>query len=75
MNAIAVELDQKLQRLDPETAASVEQLVRDALELAEKKKSNGSTWPANFWQQIRADWGTEPFERPPQGEFEKREEW
>ncbi|MBA4147035.1 MAG: hypothetical protein H0X66_02895 [Verrucomicrobia bacterium] len=36
MTAIAVELDQKLQSLDPETAASVERLVRDALQLAEK---------------------------------------
>ncbi len=67
MNAIALELDQKLQSLDPETAASVELLVRDALHLAEKRNANGSGWPADFWQQIRADWGTEPFERPPHG--------
>lgn len=75
MNAIAIELDQKLQSLDPETAASVEQLVRDTLQLASKKQANGSTWPPGFWQKIREDWGDEPFERPPQGEFEKREEW
>jgi hypothetical protein len=75
VKAIAVELDQKLQSLDPETAASVEHLVREALNLAEKKKANGSTWPTGFWQQIRADWGVDPFERPPQGEFEKREDW
>lgn len=37
MTAIAVELDQRLQSLDPETAASVERLVHDALQLAEKK--------------------------------------
>ena len=75
MNAIAIELDQKLQRFDPETAASVEQLVRDALRLAEKKANVAATWPVGFWQNIRADWGTEPFERPPQGDFEKREDW
>ena len=75
MNAIAVELDQKLQSLDPDTAASVEQRVRDALHLADRKKNGGQTWPAGFWQQIRADWGSEPFERPPQGDFEKREDW
>ena len=75
MNAIALELDQKLQRLDPETAASVEQLVRDALHLAENKRANAATWPTGFWQNIRADWGDEPFERPAQGEFEKREDW
>ena len=75
MTAIAVELDQKLQSLDPDTAASVERRVRDALHLAEKKNANASSWPVGFWQSIRADWGNEPFERPPQGEFEKREDW
>ena len=75
MNAIAIELDQKLQRFDPETAASVEQLVRDALRLAEKKETGAATWPVGFWQTIREDWGTGPFERPPQGDFEKREDW
>ena len=75
MNAIAIELDKKLQSLDPETAASVEQLVRDTLQLATRKQTNGLTWPPDFWQKIRADWGDEPFERPPQGEFESRKEW
>ncbi len=75
MTAIAIELDQKIQSLDPETAASVERLVRDALQLAEKKQAVASVWPSDFWQRIREDWGNEPFERPPQGEFEKREDW
>ena len=75
MSGIAAELDQKLASLDPETAASVEQLVRDALQLAERRKFSPVTWPPGFWQQIRDDWGNEPFERPAQGEFEKREEW
>ena len=75
MSGIAAELDQKLRSLDPETAASVEQLVRDALHLAEKRKFSTSSWPPGFWQQIRDDWGNEPFERPVQGEFEKREDW
>jgi hypothetical protein len=75
MTAIAVELDQKLQTLDPETAASVERLVRDVLHLTEKKMVGATAWPVGFWPSIRADWGTEPFERPAQGELEKREEW
>ncbi len=75
MTAIAAELDRKLQTLDPETAVSVERLVQDALHLAESRKPNGAGWPPGFWEQIRADWGSEPFERPSQGEFEKREEW
>jgi len=32
-------------------------------------------WPEGFFESIRADWGDEPFERPPQGEFERREDW
>ena len=75
MSGIATELDQKLRTLDPETAATVERLVRDALQLANARQANGSHWPPRFWEQIRADWGDEPFERPTQGEFEKREDW
>ena len=75
MTAIAAELDHKLQSFDPETAASVERLVRDALLLAERKPKAASPLPLDFWQKLRADWGDEPFERPPQGEFEKRENW
>jgi len=76
MTAIALELDRKLQTLDASTAASVERLVLDALELVDqRKKSTASAWPDGFWSQIRDDFGTEGFERPPQGEFEKSETW
>jgi len=75
MTAIAIELDQKLQSFDPETAASVERLVRDALQLAEKKISTAKESHREFIQRIAGSFGDEPFERPPQGEFEKREEW
>ncbi len=80
MTAIAVELDQKLQQLDPMTAASVERLVRDALQLAEQKAA-----PAGDTEAIASHrahiakfagiWAGDDFERPPQGESEKREEW
>ena len=33
MNALAIEVDQTLRSLDPKTAARLERLVRDALEL------------------------------------------
>ena len=76
MNAIAFELDRKLQSLDPATAASLERIVRDALELADQKQQGA---PAEshreFIQRVRGSFGDEPFERPPQGEFEKREDW
>jgi hypothetical protein len=67
MAGIALELDEKLQKPDPETAASVERLVRDALLLAEKTKIGPSAWPSQFREEVGAKWGIEPFERPAQG--------
>lgn len=32
-------------------------------------------WPEGFFDRLREQWGHEPFERPPQGEFEVREDW
>ena len=81
MNAIAVELDQKLQSLDPETAASVEQRVRDALQWAGKKSAptaasldTDASHRAHI-AKFAGLWAGDGFERPPQGEFEKREDW
>jgi hypothetical protein len=76
MTAIAAELDWKLRELDPQTAASVEQLVRDALKLAEQTSAATSKEShREFIQRMAGSFGDEPFERPPQGEFEKREDW
>ncbi len=78
MTAIAVELDQKLRELDPKTAASVEQLVRDALQLAEHKARSDAAASVSHRAHIErfaGIWAGDDFERPPQGEYEKREEW
>ena len=76
MTAIALELDKKLQNFDPETAASVEKLVRDTLQLAEQRRAPAPKEShREFIQRIAGSFGDEPFERPPQGEYEKREEW
>ncbi|MDA1049606.1 MAG: hypothetical protein O3C40_03880 [Planctomycetota bacterium] len=32
-------------------------------------------WPDGFFDRLRGKWGDEPFERPPQGELERREDW
>jgi len=77
MSAIAEQLDAKLKTLDAKAACSLEKLVRDALELVETK--NGALaperLPPDFFARIAAEFGSEPFERPPQGEFEQREGW
>ena len=77
MSAIAEELDAKLRTLDARAASSLEKLVRDALELVETQ--NGTVrpdrLPPDFFTRIAGEFGSEPFERPPQGEFEKREAW
>jgi hypothetical protein len=77
MSAIAEELDAKLKTLDAKAASCLEKLVRDALELVETQ--NGAALPErlppDFFTRIAREFGSEPFERPPQGEFEKREAW
>jgi len=32
-------------------------------------------WPERFFEKLNEQWGDEPFERPPQGTSETREDW
>lgn len=77
MTLIAEQLDAKLKTLDARAAANLEKLVRDALELVEVQNGTGRSehLPPDFFTQISREFGPEPLERSPQGEFEKREEW
>lgn len=75
MNDIVRDLDAKLQTLDVATAAVLERVVRDAIELAGCKQPPLTVWPVGFFERLREEWGDEPFERPPQGKFEIREDW
>ena len=72
MNAIAQELDTKLATLLPAKAASLERIVRDAIELASTDKPPLTKWPAGFFDRVRQQWGDEPFDRPSHGQFETR---
>lgn len=77
MSGIAEELDAKLKTLDAQAASSLEQLVRHALKLVEAQQGSGP-WghlPPDFFTRIAQEFGPEPFERPPQGEFERRQDW
>ena len=77
MSAISEQLDAKLKMLDPKAAFSLEKLVRDALELVETQNGAARTGrlPPDFFARIAVEFGGEPFERPSQGDFEKREGW
>lgn len=80
MTAIAAELDRKLQTLDPQAAAYVEHLVREALRQAETNLTPTADATALAEHQAHISrfagiWAGDDFERPPQGEFEKREDW
>lgn len=33
-----------------------------------------TVWPDRLFDRVREEWGDEPFERPPQGDFEVRED-
>jgi len=77
MSAIAEALDAKLKTLDAKAASSLEKLVRDALELVETQNGPASPThlPPDFFTRIASEFGNGTFERPPQGESEKREAW
>ena len=77
MTAIAAQLEERLRTLDPRAASSLEKLVRDALELVEAQAATREPdrLPPDFLSRISQEFGTEPLERDPQGELEKREVW
>lgn len=77
MTAIAEQLEKRLKTLDVRAASSLEKLVRDALELVESQHgiSQSDSLPPDFFTRISEEFGSDPFDRPPQGEFEKRQEW
>ena len=77
MTAIARQLDAKLKTLDAKAASSLEKLVRNALELIETQQATSRLehLPQNFFERIAQQFGGGPFERPQQGESEKRQDW
>jgi len=77
MSAISEQLDAKLKTLDAKAASSLEKLVRDALELVDTQNDTPqpNRLPPDFFSRIALEFGTESFERPLQGDFEKREGW
>ncbi len=80
MSTIAAELHARLQSLDPAAQAHVEKLIREALALAESRRESAAQgWPPGYFEAtagaLAGALAGEPFERPPEGEFEVRETW
>lgn len=77
MTKIAEQLDAKLKTLDAKAASTLEQLVRDAINLVDSQNGTAGPGrlPSDFFTRIAGEFGSEPFERPPQGESEQREAW
>ncbi len=76
MNRIAKELDEKLQKLAPEKARSLEILVREAMDQVESDdNTNGTDWPTGYFEKSAGALAGERFVRPDQGEFPSREDW
>ena len=79
MSPIVRELDARLHALDAQTARMVEQLVRDALQLAGEKNTrsapakNGAGWPDQYFERTAGALAGENFDRPSQGDLEQRE--
>ncbi len=77
MNRLAEELDEKLRKLEPARAQYLESLVREALDRAEQDElcDSASGWPAGYFEQTAGALAGEDFERPPQGELPRRDDW
>ncbi|MBC8116246.1 MAG: hypothetical protein H7062_17805 [Candidatus Saccharimonas sp.] len=77
MSTIVEELDSALKTADKQTAHELERLVREALASVANRvrKPTGKGWPPGYFDRIPGAFKDEPFERPPQLPFEKREEW
>jgi hypothetical protein len=80
LHSVSEELDQALDRLDPQTAALLEQTVRDAVALASKRvpgteDRDALGYPGGYFEATAGCFQGEPLERPPDLPLESREAW
>ena len=77
MTRIAEELDSRLKTLAPSQARYLEMLVREALSRSEQVAATqgGDDWPPGYFESTAGALIGEEFDRPPQGELPKRDEW
>ena len=76
MHPVAEELERKLNELDPSRAEQLAAVVRAAIVLAGAAPlRDAKGWPLRYFEQTAGALADEPFERPDQGTFPKREDW
>lgn len=78
MNVLARDLDNTLSRLDSETAALLENAVRDALALAERRSASVEArdplgYPAGYFEATAGSFANEPLDVPGDLPLETRE--
>jgi len=71
MSVIALELEQTLATLDSQSAAVLERLVRDALDLAKPRKSeadqktvDSNGWPVGYFEETAGSFADDILEAP-----------
>lgn len=71
MSVIALELEETLATLDSHSAATLERLVRDAIDLASSRESptakratDANGWPIGYFEDTAGSFTAEPLEAP-----------
>ena len=70
MNTLPAQPAQILSELDDHSARALEQLVRDAMELARRAQANDAAaavmqgWPVGYFEQTAGSFAAEPFDLP-----------
>lgn len=79
MSTLSRELEEILPELDSDAKDHLERLIRDAIALARRKTTERETdeygYPIGHFDRTFGSFAEEPFERPTQGEPERRDEW
>lgn len=80
MHPITRELEDVLDRLDPQTAFMLEQTVRDALAWASRRSvtpmaTDNFGYPIGYFEATEGSFAHEPLDRPANLPLERREPW
>jgi hypothetical protein len=80
MSTLTLDLQAALKELDPDSAAKLERLVRDAMALAEPAKAkpgpvDANGWPVGYFEETAGCFANEPFDFPADLALEPIAKW